>query len=825
MVSSHLTTINDDGSPSQSCHVDSLRIFRLIKDERHLAAHSLYRDVMERIHAANEESTEKKPKRLHLKMSPSKKKNNNDKGKDIEKATQVLSERQDILEKLEERCNMFRQAKVNLDQEEGWTLASKLFGVTTHYRREENGTLSMKIEGKMEGLPLFDQVAVLREVDLYYKWAPFCSSSLTIAHLNTIDIVGWFVTGLPHFGLMRDACFRAIGCDSFYEDGSILLVGQGIADRPDDANTDEGFQYLRNDPILDTLDLPEVPTALGSGRVTIRTFQAIINVHSPMDATTKIVANIDPNLSFIPQPLIDFTMKKLCGVLLAKLQQAAKKVSKDPIYNAHACVMRRDEDFYKGWLMEKFTGICKVRGWEMPPVACFELTEQQLELAEARFRKTHKRLKKSVDLFHSMSDEKLDSYLERNEGKDGDTESPNGTPPRLRSYSNDSDSVSELSQVSTSSNSTSRWKGNPLRNYLREVEERTQARKLKEIEKAREKAANRLKPKELSEDSRTRLQELRAAREKRLAGKLASQRSVVSKDSTKSESNSVKPKQKKDWATRLTSHSFFTQIFLMSVLTISLFAFLHLSSPFEEYMASKITLKLLSERREDLAAVSYMVFAGIMHYSLCYVSLMYAFSSLQLGMIAGSQAIKFFGDNIHGILAGANGMMVFLCAALAGWKAMFRWFKQEVVVHSWRDDAYATTRSMFTYCSTFLLTLLFLFSLNASKARKSSMSSLPDDSTMEESYSDISTTSVQASSHLEPSSTKSAPILGSKEVSKQIPKQRDRAQTFNFEPIDEDRSQESNILSLPGRVNKKGKRFKLRKNRRKKAQQTSTSSL
>ena len=109
---------------------------------------------------------------------------------------------------------MFRQAKVNLDQEEGWTLASKLFGVTTHYRREENGTLSMKIEGKMEGIPLFDQVAVLREVDLYYKWAPFCSSSLTIAHLNTIDIVGWFVTGLPHFGLMRDACFRAIGCDS-----------------------------------------------------------------------------------------------------------------------------------------------------------------------------------------------------------------------------------------------------------------------------------------------------------------------------------------------------------------------------------------------------------------------------------------------------------------------------------------------------------------------------------------------------------------------------------------------------------------------------------
>ena len=38
--------------------------------------------------------------------------------------------------------------------------------------------------------------------------------------------------GLPQFGLMRDACFRAIGCDSVYEDGSFMLVAKGIADRP-----------------------------------------------------------------------------------------------------------------------------------------------------------------------------------------------------------------------------------------------------------------------------------------------------------------------------------------------------------------------------------------------------------------------------------------------------------------------------------------------------------------------------------------------------------------------------------------------------------------
>ena len=106
--------------------------------------------------------------------------------------------------------------------------------MTTYYRREDDGSLSIKLEGSLKDVPLFDQVAILREVDLHYRWAPFCSSSLTIAHLDKLDTVGWFVVGLPHFGLIRDACFRAIGCDSIYEDGSILLVAQGIADKPQD---------------------------------------------------------------------------------------------------------------------------------------------------------------------------------------------------------------------------------------------------------------------------------------------------------------------------------------------------------------------------------------------------------------------------------------------------------------------------------------------------------------------------------------------------------------------------------------------------------------
>ena len=114
-----------------------------------------------------------------------------------------------------------------------WIYASKHFGITTHYRREPSDqSLSVKLEGTVEGAALFEQICVLKEVDLHYLWSPFCTSSLTIANLDKLDIVGWFLIGLPNFGLARDGCYRAIGCDNIEEDGSIILTGQGLYDHP-----------------------------------------------------------------------------------------------------------------------------------------------------------------------------------------------------------------------------------------------------------------------------------------------------------------------------------------------------------------------------------------------------------------------------------------------------------------------------------------------------------------------------------------------------------------------------------------------------------------
>ena len=358
------------------------------------------------------------------------------------------------------------------------------------------------MEGELSGVPLFEQVAVLREVDLHYKWAPFCSSSMTIRDLDKLDTVGWFVVGLPQFGLARDGCFRAFGCDCMMEDGSFFLVGQGVEDR------DEGIPY-REEYFLEDMDgiqIPDPPTRLGSGRVTIRNFSAVVHVLSPTTVRTVLVGNFNPNLPLIPQSLLDFIMRKMCGMVFFKLQHAAKKACSDPVRNAHAKRMRQQEAFYKGWLMPKFQSYCDHLGWTMPPVPAFTLTDEELEMELAG---SHR----SAPLRSLSSIETVETIPSL----------PNSTSaPNLHDlYPNESapaqpiDSASTISSVSGLSLAFD-VRNNPISKLLRDMEEKTQQEKARKIEEGRQRTAARLKPKEIPEDNKSRLQQLKAAKYRKM---------------------------------------------------------------------------------------------------------------------------------------------------------------------------------------------------------------------------------------------------------------------------------------------------------------------
>mmetsp|Transcript_34151 Transcript_34151/g.71893 ORF Transcript_34151/g.71893 Transcript_34151/m.71893 type:complete len:281 (+) Transcript_34151:3-845(+) len=256
-----------------------------------------------------------------------------------EKAWRCLQERQEEFQSLENRANLFKSAKENLCTGDDWIHAQTLFGVTTSYRREPNSSLSVKIEGELHGIPLFEQLVVLREADLYSHWAPFLSKSQKLAQLDKLDLVAWFLVGVPMFGLTRDAVYRAVGCDCMREEGGVLLVAVGLCDTEEDgvksglkdgaaddgddasgnssgneqrsdqqrpiAKSDSNLvdtkhsSFLARDEILSTLEIPPIPEGMGRGRMTIRNFAASIDILGPTAARTKMVVNVDPNLQLM----------------------------------------------------------------------------------------------------------------------------------------------------------------------------------------------------------------------------------------------------------------------------------------------------------------------------------------------------------------------------------------------------------------------------------------------------------------------------------------------------------------------------------------------
>ena len=72
-----------------------------------------------------------------------------------------------MLERVEEATKTIQIGAVD----ESWTLGMTLLGVTTHYKLiAEDGSITVRLEGLLEEFPLFEQTAVIHEMDLFSEW-------------------------------------------------------------------------------------------------------------------------------------------------------------------------------------------------------------------------------------------------------------------------------------------------------------------------------------------------------------------------------------------------------------------------------------------------------------------------------------------------------------------------------------------------------------------------------------------------------------------------------------------------------------------------------
>ena len=215
--------------------------------------------------------------------------------------------RQRALE-LEEAAECLRDSDRGAPGQQGaaaWTFGQRRFGVDTWYRLEADGTLSLKLDGHLDGVEIFYILACIREVDLFTAWAPFCHKSKLLRLNRRADLVAYMKLSPPF--IARDIFMHAWAADHTREDGTILLTARSV----------DAF--------------PGVETPLRGGifcrRMNVRRFVACIQPITRSSLRNVIVCNVDVKAP-LPAFVTNFVVRQMAGVLLYRLQRHAVRVAR-----------------------------------------------------------------------------------------------------------------------------------------------------------------------------------------------------------------------------------------------------------------------------------------------------------------------------------------------------------------------------------------------------------------------------------------------------------------------------------------------------------------
>jgi hypothetical protein len=173
---------------------------------------------------------------------------------------------------------------------------------------------------------VFEQIAVVNEVDLWKRWIPFCTISDLIVKTGHAELLAFIKTSAPF--MSRDTALHAYGVDCLTEKNLILLMARSVLTFPG---------YI----------LPYEPPTWTHNRVDIKNWKTLIEVKSPIEAKMTMIMTIDLNCP-LPNWLINFVVRNVAGVLLHCLQKQVRITVDDPLY-MYGQRIRQNKDFYTNW--------------------------------------------------------------------------------------------------------------------------------------------------------------------------------------------------------------------------------------------------------------------------------------------------------------------------------------------------------------------------------------------------------------------------------------------------------------------------------------------
>jgi hypothetical protein len=168
------------------------------------------------------------------------------------KTIDIINTNKSILNTLDERYNAVMNAFEKSNDSAQWCIGSESETVKTSYIVDQDGYLSLRLEGNQSNIPIFEQIAVMYEVDLYKLWVPLCNCSkllkqickyipYTLHHIILLickcivakgELVANIGMGIP-YGPYRDLVAHAYAADCVYEKNSVVIIGKSIMEYDD----------------------------------------------------------------------------------------------------------------------------------------------------------------------------------------------------------------------------------------------------------------------------------------------------------------------------------------------------------------------------------------------------------------------------------------------------------------------------------------------------------------------------------------------------------------------------------------------------------------
>ena len=212
-----------------------------------------------------------------------------------------------------------------------WKLGASYFGIETYFKID-NGKITVRMEGGLTDLPLFEQCAVIHEVDLFREWVPFCDESVLLEKLGPAELLMYL--SIDVLFLSRDTCMHTWGADCLHENGQILLFGYSVNHKVGDGHyhgptdVEKDWHNGRVTTVCTYSEQNACPWRKETwthAKMDIIDFKAMFKPISATEARTVIEASVDPKVP-LHDALVNFIIKKMAGQggktkLIAHMQQ------------------------------------------------------------------------------------------------------------------------------------------------------------------------------------------------------------------------------------------------------------------------------------------------------------------------------------------------------------------------------------------------------------------------------------------------------------------------------------------------------------------------